>query len=248
MKCKCIIFDLDGTIYFGNKLADKANDVIKLARKLYKNVFFVTNNSAKTRCEIWQKLVALGIDVLENEVITSSYAIAKYLKENNYTNIVCIGTDSLKQQINEFGVNISDNLAQAVVIGYNKGFKLSDIDFLKNINLADNYKIIVANRERSYPSDNAYILPGAGPIVSAVECLLNKQTDVVIGKPSPTMLEIMVSGLNLLPQEICVVGDSFESDIKMAMAYGSQSILISDKENDECKTIKKLEELLEIMK
>lgn len=247
MKYKCYIFDLDGTIYFGNQLADKANEVIEKARDLSQKIFFVTNNSAKTRKEIFEKLISLGINLTENELITSSYAIAKYLKDNNFSNVYCLGTKSLIEEIKLMGIEIVTNNPQAVIVGYNSDFKLSDLNELVNINI-QNCKLIVANKERVYPKENGYILPGAGPIVAAVETLLNKKTDKVIGKPNIEMIDIAIKNYNFRPEEILVIGDSYESDIKMAQNYGAESILITNEKKDDCICINSLADLLEIIK
>ncbi len=241
--CKCIVFDLDGTIYFGSQLADRANEVITRAREICSHIFFITNNSAKTREQIFDKLVALGIDVQQQEIITSSYVIAKYLEENQYRQVYSIGTPDLQNEIQHRGINPNSTSPQAIVVGYNPDFKLSDLNPLANIKL-QNYKLIVANRDRSYPTNNGYILPGAGPIVAAVEALLDKQADAIIGKPNPTMLHIMLKDLPISPQNIYVVGDNYNSDIKMAQAYGANGILITKKDCANCLCIKQLADLL----
>lgn len=245
MKYKCIVFDLDGTIYFGSELANKANEVIAYARKISEHVFFVTNNSAKTREQVFDKLVKLGVNLKKEELINSSYAIAKYLKENDYKEIYCIGTEFLKQEIELCGINTNSKEPKAVVVGYNPNFKLSDLDELSNIKLSE-YKLIIANKERNYPKENGYIVPGAGPIVAAVENLLNKQADVIIGKPNHEMLNIMVSNFNIKPDEMCVIGDSYDSDIQMAKNYGAEGILITKEKRDDCICIENLSDLLEI--
>ena len=245
LKYRCIIFDLDGTIYFGSNLANKANEVISFARKVSGQVFFVTNNSAKTRKQIYDKLVKLGVDLKIEELITSSYAIAKYLNTTRLKNVYCIGTDSLKSEIELCGVNAHSKEPQAVVVGYNPDFKLSDLDELSNIKLS-NYKLIIANKERNYPKENGYIVPGAGPIVAAVEMLLDKSADVIIGKPNVEMLKIILSGLDINPENILIVGDSYNSDIQMAKNYGAQGILIAKEKRDDCICIEKLSDLMEI--
>lgn len=231
LKPKAVVFDLDGTIYFGSKLADRANEVIQKAREICGgNIFFLTNNSAKTRKEIWQKLVALGIDVQLTEVGNSAYALAQYLKHNNYKEIYCIGTKSLKEEISSLGIEVNSKKPQAVVVGYNKDFTLNDLNELPNLHLKD-YTLIVANRERAYPTDGGHLLPGAGPIVSAVEFLLNKQADVIIGKPKPEMLHALVGKLGIPASDIWVVGDSLVSDIQMAKEYGACGVWLSDEKH-----------------
>lgn len=241
LKYKCIVFDLDGTIYFGSELANKANEVISYARKVAGQVFFVTNNSAKTRKQIFKKLIDLGINLNQDELITSSYAIAKYLKENYYKETYCIGTDYLREEIELLGINTFSKNPQAIIVGYNPEFKLSDLDELSNIKLS-NYKLIIANKERNYPKENGYIVPGAGPIVAAVETLLNKEIDVVVGKPNTEMLKIM----NIDPKNLCIVGDSYNSDIQMAKNYGAEGILITKEKRDDCICIENLSDLLEM--
>lgn len=241
--CKCIIFDLDGTVYFGTQLADKANEVISLARRKCSHIFFITNNSAKTRKQIFNKLVMMGVDVKFEEVITSSYAIAKYLRENGYHEVYCVGTSDLKHEIQHLNINPISTHPQAIVVGYNPAFKLNDLDPIANLNL-QNYKLIIANKDRCYPTNDRYILPGAGPIVAAVETLLGKREDVIIGKPSPTMLQIMLKDLHISPREIYVVGDNYNSDIKMAHAYGAHGILITKGNRADCLCIKQLADLL----
>lgn len=247
---KCIVFDLDGTIYFGNQLADKALEVIELARSKCQKTFFVTNNSAKTRIQIHEKLIKLGINVELDEVINSGYAITRYLKNKSYTDIYCLGTDDLAFEISANGINALSETPQALVIGYDMDFNLSKLE--KAINIFEpSCEIIVANTERTYPKDNGIKTPGTGAIVAAFTHTVNRPVDTIVGKPDTTMMEVITADLGLNADEILIVGDSLESDVEMAKSFGCKAILITDFEhcNDgNLKTIKKLECLLELMK
>ncbi|MDD3922828.1 MAG: HAD-IIA family hydrolase [Endomicrobiaceae bacterium] len=246
---KCIVFDLDGTIYFGNKLAYKVNEVIELSRSKYKNIFFATNNSAKTRQQIFEKLINLGIDVNLKEVINSGYIITRYLKNNHYTDVYCLGTNDLAKEISTININPFSNIPQAIVIGYDPDFNLLKLEKAINVFHKD-CKIIAANTERTYPRDNGILMPGAGASVAAFIHTVNGSIDLIIGKPSTTILEMITQDLNLVPSEILVIGDTFESDIKMAKNFGSKSILITNSnlnENENFITIKSIDYLLEII-
>ena len=39
-----VLFDLDGTIYYGSKIIDGANETIDYFRKNGKKIYFTTNN------------------------------------------------------------------------------------------------------------------------------------------------------------------------------------------------------------
>ncbi len=245
---KCVVFDLDGTIYFGSQLAEKANEVINLARSKYQNIFFITNNSAKTRKQIYEKLINLGLDVKIYEVINSAYAVSKYLNDNGYKDVYCIGTKDFASEISSFGINTSSKKPQAVVIGYDINFSLAQIEPILALS-SDDYKVIIANQERVYPRDGGTIAPGAGAIVAAVEYTLNKKTDLVIGKPNPMMLEVMIGDWGIKPEEVLVIGDSYDSDVKMADAFGAKSIFIAnyDKKEYNCVKVNYLKDILELI-
>ena len=244
---KCVVFDLDGTIYFGNKqLGERANDVIEYTRKKYGRVFFATNNSALTQNQVYNRLVNLGIDLKEDEVINSSYLISKYLEQNNIKDVWCIGTDDFKGELIKHKINPSSNKPKAIVIGYNYNFQLSHIeDALRYYN--DDCRIIVANKERTYPRDGGIVTPGAGAIVSAFLHTVNRQEDIVLGKPSALMLATIANKEHLLPYNILMIGDTYESDIKMAQTFGSQSVLITNGKNIayNCNQVNYIKDLLE---
>lgn len=70
-------------------------------------------------------------------------------------------------------------------------------------------------------------MPGCGPGVAAVENALGRAADVVVGKPSVFMMELIAADWAVSNDEILVIGDSLESDIGMAVSYGCRSFLIS---------------------
>lgn len=246
-KIKCVIFDLDGTIYFGKELADKANSVIEAARQKFKNVFFITNNSNQSRKQVHERLISHQVDAELDEVINTSYALAKYLCDNNYKEVHCLGTDALVDELSSFGIITDSKFPQAVVIGYDKDFNLMKLEKAINV-FHEKCKIIVASKERTYPRTPEIISPGAGPVAAAFEHSVNKVCDVVIGKPNSFMLELMTRNLSLKPDEILVIGDSYEIDVQLAKNFGADAILISNnpKSYTDCITVKELKDVLEL--
>lgn len=246
---KCVAFDLDGTIYFGScQLAECAQEVIDLARSKYGRVCFITNNSALTQYQVYQRLAQLGIVLSKDEVINSSYLIAKYLIRNNIKSVWCIGTNNLCQELRENGIEPKSESPDAIVIGYDYNFALPYLeDALKYYN--PSCQIIIANMERVYPRDNGVLTPGAGAIAAAFMHTINRYDFVALGKPNILMLDTIANIYGLTAEEFLVVGDTYESDIKMAKTYGSQSILITNGRACErkCNQVQKLKDLLTIL-
>lgn len=246
---KCVAFDLDGTIYFGSRqLAPRAQDVIDYVRKKFGRVCFITNNSALTRYQVYQRLCQLGVSVNEDEVLNSSYLISKYLVSNNIKNIWCIGTANLCQELKFNGINPKSENPDAIVIGYDYNFALPYIEEALKF-YTPKCQIVVANTERIYPRDNGILTPGAGAIAAAFLHTVNRTDSVVLGKPNILMIDTVAKLYDLLPREILIVGDTYESDIQMAETYGSQSVLVKNGNEKEysCNTVDELQDLLNIL-
>jgi FMN phosphatase YigB (HAD superfamily) len=76
------IFDLDGTIYRGEKLIPGARETIERLKSLSKRIVFLSNKPIQTRGDYASKLTRLGIPTQPDEVINSTFVMAHYLKKS----------------------------------------------------------------------------------------------------------------------------------------------------------------------
>lgn len=76
------IFDLDGVIWRGDVLIDGVEETLNKLRILGKRIFFVTNNSTKSRIGLVEKFTKLGLNINYDEIFSSSFAASAYLKLN----------------------------------------------------------------------------------------------------------------------------------------------------------------------
>jgi HAD superfamily hydrolase (TIGR01450 family) len=81
-KTDVFIFDCDGVIWKGDSVIDGVPAVLDKLRELGKMVFFVTNNSTKSRKGYLKKFTGLGLNVKPEEIFSSSFAAAAYLEQN----------------------------------------------------------------------------------------------------------------------------------------------------------------------
>jgi phosphoglycolate/pyridoxal phosphate phosphatase family enzyme len=228
-KIKAVVFDLDGTIYFGNTLATGSRELIDYLKNINIGVFYFTNNSIKSREDIFLKLKNLGLKLSLDEVYNSSYAAAVYIKENAIKQVYCVGSKGLVHELESNGIVVLSNGedVDAVVVGLDTGFNYDNIAKALNC-LQKGCKLIACNRDRNYPIENNRLLPGCGPLVAAIEYAACRQADYVIGKPNTYILKLLTREHGLKNDEIMIVGDNYESDIMMAKSYGSPSVLIAD--------------------
>jgi len=221
-----IAFDLDGTLYYGDNAIEGAVDTINaLANYLNYRIFYFTNTSAKMREKIVDKLNRLGFQAKPKNTYCASHAISTYLSEEKFKTVYLIGADDLKNELMGHNIEVMNSpQVSAVVVGLDTSFDYGKISIaLEAIN--NGAKLIVANYDPSYPVEDNRRLPGCGAMVGAIVGATGHAPDFIAGKPNTYMLELLCKDHALSPAEICVVGDSPESDIKMAANLKCQSIL-----------------------
>ena len=248
-KIKVVGLDLDGTLYIGENIVPGAVELINLLRKNYKLVFF-TNNSSKTVRQIYQKLNNLGIICKLDEVYTSSSVALLYFKEENIDNLYVIGSKSFCNEIKKNGLKVVDaDLAENLVVGLDFDFNYKKIANALSI-LLKGGRFIACNEDRSFPIEESTFLPGCGAMVGAISCAANKKPDFIVGKPNTYMLVKISEYFTVSNNEILVVGDSFESDIKMALSYNCKAVLINSHslENKNVLVMKNLNEVIKFIR
>jgi 4-nitrophenyl phosphatase len=228
---KALIFDLDGTLYLGDKAIPGAPETILTLSGHYR-IFYLTNNSGKAQRQIVEKLVNLGFSAGMQNTYSVSYAMSCYLSEKKITPVYVIGSTFLKNHLVESrNIKVIDDSPSvaAVVVGLDLNLSYDKITMALHA-VRNGAKLIVANMDSSYPAADGKILPGCGAMVGAVVGATGHSPDFCVGKPNTYMLKLICKENGLTPAEICVVGDVPESDIAMANNFGCQSILLDPEE------------------
>lgn len=238
-----VLFDLDGTIYYGSKIIDGANETISFFRRNGKKIYFTTNNSTKTRKQIFERLRNMGVDCALEEVMTSGYLAAVNAKKHSIKDVYIFGSENLITEFKEAGVSINQNEdAKNLLIGYDPNFTYDGLT--KALQVALHADCIMAcNKEKVYPGENGRLMPGCGAMTAAIEWCANRTCDYIIGKPNTLMIELLLDIEKTDADKFLVIGDTFESDIVMAKSSGSKSILISDKQNSDVITVNSISEV-----
>ena len=99
------LFDLDGTVYVGDKEIEGSFAAINRLRALGKRVCFFTNNSSRKHTDYIERLKRLGLEVAADEVYTSGQVTCEYLLEHHAgKKVLLLGNDRLKAEFAEYGI------------------------------------------------------------------------------------------------------------------------------------------------
>ncbi len=220
------IFDLDGTIYLGDNLIKGAKKVIKAIKDKNKNYVFLTNKPLSTRENYAKKLNNLGIKASRENIITSSYVTAEYLKNKKPINCYVIGEKALKKELVKVGVNVSTKTENIdyLIASFDRKFnykKLNDaLQIIKN-----GAKFIATNPDKTCPTENGEI-PDAAGMIGAIEGTTGKKVEKILGKPSDEIVNIALQSMNIENKNTLMIGDRIETDILMGNNNGLSTALV----------------------
>ncbi|MGQ9473946.1 MAG: HAD-IIA family hydrolase [Candidatus Caldatribacteriaceae bacterium] len=220
---RVFLFDLDGVIYRGEEVIPYAPQLIRELRKRGKILRFITNNPRRSRREVWRKLCSFSIDVEPDEVMTTSWATAHYLKERGLVRSYVLGSDSLREELRQEGIVIDEMHPQVVVVGYDEDISFGAITRVVRL-LERGTALVATNPDISFALPEGKI-PATGSVVQVIESLTGEKA-TVIGKPSPYIFELLLRDIgDVERKEIVLVGDSLDTDILGAHQMGIRGIL-----------------------
>jgi 4-nitrophenyl phosphatase len=218
-----LVVDLDGVVWIGGK-AIEAN--VRALRRLQEHmrIYYVTNNSTKSRPEYASKLRSLGLEAWESNVITSGRAATLWLKRfTKARNVYLIGEEGLKWELEVEGYHVVDRglEAEAVVVGLDRRLTYHKLAEALKALLRGAY-FIATNPDHILPEEETPI-PGAGAIIAALETASKRKPDVIAGKPNPWILVSTLGDIDY--SRVAVVGDRVDTDVELALRIGAKPIL-----------------------
>lgn len=240
-----VLTDCDGVIWVDNDPLPHATDVINQFIKNGKKMFFVTNNSTKTRPEFVTKSVKLGFNVGENNIISTAYLAARYLKSQNFTKkVYVVGTTGITRELEAVGIrhigvgpdNLNGTLAEAVhaftpdpevgavIVGFDEHF--SFIKMMKAASYLIDPKVlyIATNTDERFPMPDC-VIPGSGSIVNAVTTCAER-APVIMGKPNKYICDILEKEYQVVPERTLMIGDRCNTDILLGKNCGFKTLLV----------------------
>lgn len=229
------LFDMDGTLYLGNRLYPFTKELLKKIKDSGKRYLFMTNNSSKSVKDYVLKLEKLGIEASREDFITSSQATAYYLKKHHSsaTLYVC-GTDSLKEELKSEGFAVSDNIADVdcIVMGFDTELTFKKLEDVSKLLLTrENIPYIATNPDYVCPTEYGSV-PDCGSVCDMIYNATSRRP-IVIGKPTPLMPQLAMEKWGTGPQNTAVIGDRIYTDVKSGLNAGALSILVMSGETDE---------------
>jgi len=222
---KGILSDIDGTLYFKGKPTEAAIDAVNELRKKGIKLLFFTNTDSKTPDTIFKNLQGLGFTIFKEEIFTPIIALKEFLSKYPDTKLFLLTTEEVKNEFKEFNQVKGSEKPDFVIIG----------DFRDNwdVNrLNQAFKYVFKGADLLGTQGNNYFLDQKGePVIdtgSFVQ-MIAKTANVnsrIFGKPSKEYFDQAIRRINLINEELIVIGDDIDSDIKGAINANLKAVLV----------------------
>ena len=229
------VFDLDGVLYLGDTAIPHAAEAVRRLQSAGKQVFFLTNNSGKTRADYREKLAQVnGLDAPESAIFTSAYATALYLKQRAAAgrSAFVIGEPGLAAELRESGglmpvvqpdsVDFHD--IDYVVVGIDRHFTYDKLRFAHAAITRGHAQFLATHRDATFPMETGEI-PGGGSLVAALATATGREP-LTIGKPETHGYEAVLQAAGVTAADSVMVGDRLDTDIAVGRRAGARTVLV----------------------
>jgi len=223
---KGILSDIDGTLYFKGSPVPGAIEAVERLREKGMKLLFFTNTDSKTPKNVYKMLIEFGFKVKEEEVFTPIIALKEFFKDKSDAKLYLVTTKEVKEEFREFHHIEGPEVPEYVIVG----------DFRDNwdVNrLNEAFKYVIKHKAilLGTQGNKFYLDVNGEPVIDTGSFvhMIAKAADVnpmIFGKPSKEYFFQALKKLNLLSEDVIVVGDDIETDILGAQNANLRGFLV----------------------
>ena len=219
-----VFLDLDGTIYLGGDLIPGALEFLERCDEKGVKRFFLSNNSSRSVNQYLKKLHDFGIPAEEKDVLLSTHDLLSWLAKNDISQTWLIGTEGMREMLEERGIATNSETPEYVVLGYDTEINYEKIS-IASIHLHAGVPLVASHPDMVCPSPDGG-LPDVGAYLAMLKVTTGVDPEHITGKPNAGMIMHKIEELGLEPEKCAMVGDRLYTDIAMANRAGCVGVLV----------------------
>lgn len=223
-----VLLDLDGVVYVGEDALPGAAETVAWLRREDIPYRFLTNTTSRPRGSIVDKLRAMGVPVVPDEVLTPAVAAGAWMRRHHVEHPALFVPAATATEFADLAPVTpgAEEGAGAVVVGdLGAGWDFATLNLAFRLLMSDPPPPLLALGLTRYWRAQDGLRLDAGPYVKALEYAVGRAA-VVLGKPDPEFYTTAVDALGLPPQDVVMVGDDIATDIGGAQRTGLAGVLV----------------------
>ena len=243
------LIDVEGTLVVDKSYRPIPGAVEWLASLNDRRIPFaiLTNNPTMTRAELGARLREVGFNLENKRIIGCQGRAVQILHEHGSPECWVLGSDALIRTLEAGGLRVfnlareipgEDDLPRALVLGWmdnpdahllSRAVELLQRPLVTFLTLHKNRLFRNAGRRE----------PGLGAWAVALEYAASREA-IVAGKPSLDLFRAGARALQLIPEQIAMVGDDPQADLAPAAELGMKTVFVLSGKYGDTNVLKRL--------
>lgn len=219
------VFDLDGTIYLGDKLLPDAKETLAELKDRAR-VVYLTNKPLELPEHYAAKLTSLGVPTSPSEVASSTDSLLLYLgRYAPDARLFVVGEELLIELLRsaDYEVVEAADDVEVVVVSFDRTFDYRKLQIAFDAVRAG-ARMVATNPDAYCPTPEGG-LPDCAAMLAAIEASTGSRAEAIVGKPSSHMASALLNRLGVSARNTLLVGDRLATDVRMANEAGMSSAL-----------------------
>jgi HAD superfamily hydrolase (TIGR01450 family) len=222
------LLDLDGVVYIGDDGVPGVVPTLNEAHQEYGiSLTCVTNNAARSPKIVAEHLQRLGLEVTEQDVVTSAQAAATELARllPQGSDVFVLGSRDLADEITKVGLTPSqevDKTYAAIVQGYWPDMPWRMLGVAAKV-INSGALWVGTNADWTIPTAFG-TSPGNGTMIQALKIATRKEPLLIAGKPDSPLMQSAIARTDA--KRPLMIGDRLDTDILAANRIGIDSLLV----------------------
>jgi phospholysine phosphohistidine inorganic pyrophosphate phosphatase len=219
-----VLIDIDGVLHVGADPIDGAGETLNALRAAGLPFRLVTNTTSRSRRLVVERLLGLGFEIAEPEVLTPAALAVRHCQANGYERVAVHVASALREDVQQLSDWPETTDVDAVVLGdLGEEFSFARLNQIFR-QLQNGAELVALQRNRVWQREDGLSLD-AGPFVVALEYAVGREATVT-GKPSPAFFEAALSELGVPASDVVMIGDDVEADVGGALDAGLDGVLV----------------------
>lgn len=223
-KKRCIVLDMDGTVYLGD------NPIVNAVKCIQDHwhdadFFFLSNNTSKSPETYIKKLNRMGIPARLEQLLSPVTPLVDFLRFNGINKAYAVGNEDFKSDLlaRMPELVLTDKDAQAVILAYDTELTYKKLATAALLLQNPEVLFLATHPDLVCPSPEGP-LPDVGSFIELFFTATGRRPQYIFGKPDPAVLAPLLAKYE--KKDMVMVGDRLSTDKKLAENSGIDFALV----------------------
>lgn len=221
---RCVVLDMDGTIYLGHIPIQGAVDFI---RRHWNDLdfYFLSNNTSKAARSYLDKLHGMGIPAREEQLLSPLSPLVDFLRASHIHHAYVVGNREFQHDLlcRMPELTLGEDRVQAVILAYDTELNYEKLARSALLLQKPEVLYLATHPDLVCPSPEGP-LPDVGSMIEMYAAATGRRPQHIFGKPNAELLAPLLA--RYAREDMIMAGDRLSTDKKLAENAGIDFALV----------------------